>query len=253
MPAGDHRGPRRRSQGAGRARRRVPRSPPSRGPTCCATANAAACPPRCWPSATARSGSGRRSATCSRRPGSSAAGCTRSGNCWRRCRSRPSRPPGPRWRRSTTPRTRPRQGRGQGVRGRVRRQMAQGGGEDHRRPRRPLGVLRLPRRALDPPADHEPDRVDLRHRAAARPGHQGTRLPSGRRRDGVQADRVSPDPVAEVNAPHLVALVRAGALFVNGKLVERPDEQDQQGGDQQRRKKGRSTGLDYSSWITGRI
>lgn len=27
-----------------------------------------------------------------------------------------------------------------------------------------------------------------------------------------------------VNAPHLVALVRAGAVFVNGKLVERPGE-----------------------------
>jgi putative transposase len=35
-----------------------------------------------------------------------------------------------------------------------------------------------------------------------------------------------------VNAPHLVALVRAGATFVNGKLVE-PQDQDQQGGDQQ--------------------
>lgn len=33
-----------------------------------------------------------------------------------------------------------------------------------------------------------------------------------------------------VNAPHLVALVRAGATFTNGKLVERPDES---GGDQQ--------------------
>ena len=33
-----------------------------------------------------------------------------------------------------------------------------------------------------------------------------------------------------VNAPHLVALVRAGATFVNGKLVERPNDQDQQGG-----------------------
>jgi hypothetical protein len=30
-----------------------------------------------------------------------------------------------------------------------------------------------------------------------------------------------------VNAPHLVALVRAGATFVAGKLVERPDEHDQ--------------------------
>ena len=27
-----------------------------------------------------------------------------------------------------------------------------------------------------------------------------------------------------VNAPHLVVLVRAGAVFENGKLVERPDE-----------------------------
>jgi hypothetical protein len=25
-----------------------------------------------------------------------------------------------------------------------------------------------------------------------------------------------------VNAPHLVALVRAGATFINGKLIERP-------------------------------
>jgi hypothetical protein len=28
-----------------------------------------------------------------------------------------------------------------------------------------------------------------------------------------------------VNAPHLVALVHAGATFVNGKLVERSDDQ----------------------------
>ena len=28
-----------------------------------------------------------------------------------------------------------------------------------------------------------------------------------------------------VNAPHLVALVRAGAAFVNGKLVEREGDQ----------------------------
>ena len=30
-----------------------------------------------------------------------------------------------------------------------------------------------------------------------------------------------------VNAPHLVALVRAGATFDDGKLVERPDEHRQ--------------------------
>ncbi len=36
-----------------------------------------------------------------------------------------------------------------------------------------------------------------------------------------------------VNAPQLVALVRAGARFENGKLVERPDDHDQQGGAKQ--------------------
>jgi len=30
-----------------------------------------------------------------------------------------------------------------------------------------------------------------------------------------------------VNAPHPVALVRAGATFINGKLVERPAEEAQ--------------------------
>jgi hypothetical protein len=30
-----------------------------------------------------------------------------------------------------------------------------------------------------------------------------------------------------VNAPHLVALVRAGATFINGKLVERPGQEAQ--------------------------
>jgi hypothetical protein len=30
-----------------------------------------------------------------------------------------------------------------------------------------------------------------------------------------------------VNAPHLVALVRAGALFEGGKLVKRPEEKPQ--------------------------
>ena len=32
-----------------------------------------------------------------------------------------------------------------------------------------------------------------------------------------------------VNAPHLVALVRAGATFVNGRLIERPNEDQQEG------------------------
>jgi hypothetical protein len=70
---------------------------------------------------------------------------------------------GPRTRRAGCP----------GVRSRLRHQMAQGRSEDHRRPRRARGVLRLPCRALDPPAHHQLDRVDLRHRAAASTGHPG--------------------------------------------------------------------------------
>jgi hypothetical protein len=38
-------------------------------------------------------------------------------------------------------------------------------------------------------------------------------------------------PWRAVNAPHLDALVRAGAVFKNGKLIERPDGSE--GGDQQ--------------------
>ena len=43
---------------------------------------------------------------------------------------------------------------------------------------------------------HQPDRVDLRHRPAAPTRDQGPRLKGCRDRDGVQADRVSPSPVA---------------------------------------------------------
>jgi hypothetical protein len=48
-----------------------------------------------------------------------------------------------------------------------------------------------------------------------------------------------------VNATHLVALVRAGAVFKNGKLIERPNGSE--GGDSASRVTRRSTGLDYFS------
>jgi hypothetical protein len=54
---------------------------------------------------------------------------------------------------------------------------------------------------------------------------QGPRVEGGRPGDGVQADRVRPAPLAHGQRPHLVALVRAGATFVNDKLVERPEDQ----------------------------
>jgi hypothetical protein len=37
----------------------------------------------------------------------------------------------------------------------------------------------------------------------------------------------APDRWRAVNAPHLAALVRAGATFINGKPVERPGEKAQ--------------------------
>ena len=90
----------------------------------------------------------------------------------------------------------PRDQGGEGLRRRLRREVAQGRRQDHRSSGCAAGVLRLPRRALDPPAHHEPDRVDLRHRPAAAAGHQGTRLEGGWGRDGVQADRVRTSQMA---------------------------------------------------------
>ena len=172
-------------------------SRPSRGPTCCATSTAAGCGHRCSPSVTARSGSGVRCARCSPRPGPSAAGCTRSPTSSPRCRPRCSRPPGGCWPRSVTPRTATTPSRAdQRVRRRVRRQVAQGRRQDRRRPRAAARLLRLPRRALDPPQDHQPDRVDLRDRPAAHQGHQGPRLPGRRAGHGLQAHRSRPRPLA---------------------------------------------------------
>jgi hypothetical protein len=44
---------------------------------------------------------------------------------------------------------------------------------------------------------------------------------------GIQAHRVSAGPLARRQGTHLVALVRAGATFTGGKLIERPGKTDQ--------------------------
>ena len=49
----------------------------------------------------------------------------------------------------------------------------------------------------------------------------------GRASDGVQAHRVSPRPLARRQRPHLVAVVRAGATFNGGKLIERSAQEAQ--------------------------
>ena len=62
-------------------------------------------------------------------------------------------------------------------------------------------VLRLPRRALAAPADHEPDRERVRDRPAAHAGHEGRRLEDRRARDGLQAARDRPGTLAAVQRP----------------------------------------------------
>jgi putative transposase len=54
--------------------------------------------------------------------------------------------------------------------------------------------------------------------------HPTTRLAGRRDRDGVQLIEWAQHRWRAVNSAHLVALVRAGAKFENGVLVERPDE-----------------------------
>ena len=97
------------------------------------------------------------------------------------------------------------------------------------------GVLRLPRRTLDPPTDHESDRVDLRHRPAQNPSPP--RDPDQRAAGVAMAFKLIESAQTRwrmVNAPHLGRpRPGRGATFVNGKLVERPNDQDQQGGDKQ--------------------
>ena len=128
----------------------------------------------------------------------------------------------------------PRPSRGEGVRRRVRRQVAQGGGEDHRRPRRPAW-----RSTTTRPSTGSTCGPRTRSSRPSPPSGCGTRVtkgPGSRAAGVAMAFKLIESAQTRwrmVNAPHLVALVRAGATFVNGKLVERPDDQDQQGGGQQ--------------------
>jgi putative transposase len=91
--------------------------------------------------------------------------------------------------------------RHRGLRARLRRQVAQGGGQDHRRRRGAAVLLRLSGRALAAPEDQQPDRVDLRLGAATDPGDQGARVQGRRAGDGVQAPGGGPGPLASRQRP----------------------------------------------------
>jgi putative transposase len=71
---------------------------------------------------------------------------------------------------------------------------------------------RTTRRALDPAAHHQPDRVHLRHRQASPASHQG---PGSRAAGVAMAFTLIGSAQTRswaVNAPHLVAVVRAGGI-----------------------------------------
>lgn len=74
----------------------------------------------------------------------------------------------------------------------------------------------------------KPDRVDFRDRPAPDQGHQGAGLAAAGLGMAFKLIESAQDRWRAVNAPHLVALVRAGATFSNGQLGERPGENDQQ-------------------------
>jgi hypothetical protein len=106
---------------------------------------------------------------------------------------------------------------------RLRRQVAQGGRQGRRRQGSAAVLLRLSGRALAALADDESDRVDLLPSPGSDSGHQGP----GSKEAGLamvfKLLEAAEGHWRAVNGPHLVALVRAGARFEAGKLVERAE------------------------------
>jgi putative transposase len=81
----------------------------------------------------------------------------------------------------------------------VRRQVPQGRRQARSRLEAPDRVLRLPRRALAPPQDDQPDREQLRDRQATHPRHQGRRQQEGGAGDGLQAADRRPRALATLH------------------------------------------------------
>ena len=176
----------------------------------------------------ARSGSGLRCAKSSRPPGSSAAGSTRPATSSRRCRSR--RIPA---RRRPSPEIWNAEDKHQALDAAASFQAAYGAkfGKAVAKITDDLEELLA---FYDYPAEHwihlrttnpiESTFATVRHRTKI------TRGPGSRAAGLAMAFKLiqaAQDRWRAVNAPHLVALVRAGATFDSGKLVERPDEHPQ--------------------------
>ena len=186
---------------------------------------------RCSRSATVRWGSGRPCGRCSPTPESSGAGSTSARMFLPPCRSRRTQARKPRSPRSTTPRTRDHALKA------VKAFEADYGAKW------PKAVAKITEHVdvllafYDYPAQHW---IHLRTTnpiestfATVRLRQRVTKGPGSRAAGVAMAFKLIESAQARwraVNAPHLVALVRAGARFEKGKLVERPDES---GGDQQ--------------------
>jgi putative transposase len=72
--------------------------------------------------------------------------------------------------------------------------------------------------------DQQPDRVDVLLGEAQNPRDQGPRLQGRGLAMAFKLLEAAQDRWRAVNGPHLVALVRAGARFDKGVMIERPDE-----------------------------
>ena len=151
----------------------------------------------CWPSATARWGSGMRCARCSPRPGSSGAGSTRPRMCWPRCRSLRTRGRRRPWRRSGAPRISRTPAR------RSRRSRPLTARSSPRPPRRSPTTLDELLAFYDYPCEHwvhlrttnpiESTFATVRHRTKVTKGPGSRAAGPG---DGVQAHRGSARPLA---------------------------------------------------------
>ncbi len=244
MPVGDDRGPRRRQEGTHRVDRRLPGVHRILGGSAARRPNAAGCGRRYWPWAMVRSGSGPHCGTCSRRPGSSGAGSTSPRMCLRRCRSRRTPPRSGRCRRSTTPRTATWPG------SRPRRSPVDYGAKFPKAVAKIIDDLDVLLEFYNFPAEHwvhlrttnpiESTFATVRHRTKV------TKGPGSRAAGLAMAFKLIEAAQARwraVNAPQLVALVRAGATFHHGKLVERPADDTET----RSPKRSSSTSLDYCS------
>jgi len=173
----------------------------------------------------AHSASGKRYARCSRPPKNSGAGFISKPMCLPPCRNQRTRRRCRRSRRSTTPRisTRPRS------RSRPSRSTS-GPSTPRRSPRSPTIWTPYWSSTTIPPSTGSTYARQIRSKAplpTVRLRTKVTKGPGSRAAGLAMAYKLIDAAAARwraVNAPHLVALVRAGAVFHKGKLLERPTE-----------------------------